>query len=187
MKKILTLLSILALVASVANAQQRGERQLNQNGAMWGGMADAIANSDIDANVKNAFNEATQLREQLQALCDAYAAGNNGSTEGWTPPADIVEQLKLRLQVVQEYWRTANPDRPAIDGERAGAMLQRRDAYKAQSGLIQQTRQQIRDAEAAGENCDALKQQLQEQLGDRGKLLRERRNAEANRGGDGNG
>lgn len=187
MKRILILISALALCVTMLNAQMGDGPRHTHFGGIWNGLQEAITNGDVDEDVQTAFQNASEIRTQLQESRQAYMDAHDGSIEGWSAPENLTLQLREHMQIVQAWWRENRPDRPAPDTDTAGEMLRRRAQYRENVRNVYQVRQQLRECDPDSEEGEALKTQLRQLLGERKKLMRGKRGAEGGSGGDGPG
>ena len=101
---------------------------------------------------------------------------------------DEIAALKTAVEDIRTWYRDVRPDRP--DPVMTGEMVQRRNSFKTNSDGITQTQKRLRElkqSDPENPECDQLREQLGNLLGERKQLLRDQRRGEDAPGGEGNG
>lgn len=191
MKKILTIISVLALGLTVGQAQMTGpgdgtgtgDGPQGTNGGMW-----PYIEENATGEILEAYNVVIGLRETLKDSRAAYLA-DNGSLEGWfeTEAANI-ELLKTNVDLLRDWYRETRPDRP--DPVNNGDMIQRRDQFRTQSQVIAHNRETLRlhgDDPQYAEECTRAREEIQNQIQERKQTMRNQRTGEGGSGGEGSG
>ena len=191
MKKILVLISALAFGITFAQAQMTGpgdgtgsgDGPNANNGGMWPYIAE-----NAEGEILDAYNLVTTLRTDLRTSREEWLAEND-SLEGWfESEAANIELLRTNVDVLRDWYRETRPDRP--DPVMTGEMVQRRERFQQNSDGIKQTRERLRAMEQSDPDnpeCEQLRQQLGNLLGERKQIIRNQRQGEGGSGGDGPG
>lgn len=194
MKKLLVILCALALSLSFANAQMGpgpgdgsgtmdGSGPRDGMGGMWAAITDlAEGNTEIQALLTVVSDNREIFR---QARID-----NPDMTiqELHNLNPDAFDELKVAVEEIRTWYREVRPDRP--DPVMTGDMLRRRLRFRTNSDGISQTQRRLRELKQSDPDnpeCDQLREQLGNLLGERKQLLREQRRGEGGPGGEGDG
>lgn len=189
MKKVYLIISAIALSLSVANAQQArngdglntmdGSGPFGARADMWANITDAAAGNETISNALTAINS-TRATLAAARVLDAELT----IAEFQAKHAATIETLKANIAEVQNWWRENRPDRPepVVDE-------QYRNRFRINAQTLAQKRQQLRlmlATDPDNPECDLLRQQLGQLLGERKQLLRDQRRSGGRQSGDGN-
>lgn len=198
MNKILIAITAFALSLSLANAQQNqygdGSGTMDGSGpnggtaGMWTGVEDAVnglADGELKTQLTNALSQVTQLRETLRL---AREENPDWTVEDFRNAyGDEIGELKGAVETLRNWFRENRPDRP--DPLMTGEMVQRRNRFQANTENLTQLRKRLRELSSSDPDsaeCDQVREQIRQALGERKGLLREQRRGEGGQSGDGN-
>ena len=195
MKKLLIILSALALSVSFANAQTRlghgdGSGTMEGHYGNNGGLLTYIEDNLPDApeDVQTAYADVVDLRVVLRDSRVTWLETHD-SLEGWFDEnSEDIEKLRASVTTLRDWFREVRPDRP--DPVMTGNMIQRRERFMTNSKGITEAQKRLRlmlQNDPDNPECQQLREQLKLRLGERKQLLREQRRDEGGPGGEGDG
>lgn len=198
MKKLLVILSALALSVSFANAQMGDgpmgpgdgsgtmEGPFGNNGGLWTYIEENLPEASVE--LQEAYAAVVDLRVVLR---DSRATwlDTHDNLEGWfESESDNITTLRDSVTLLRDWYREVRPDRP--DPVMTGDMVRRRLQFKNNSDGITQAQKRLRllmQNDPDNAECEQLREQLGNLLGERKQLLREQRRGEDSPGGEGDG
>ncbi len=192
MNKVIILITAMALSLSLANAQQfgngtGGEGLKTSDGSgpygnradMWASITEAAAGN---TEILQAISDINAAREALAAA--RAAAGPDVTIEQFQEQnRELINAMKANVAKVQAFWRENREDRPTpvVDGTY-------QNRFRENVRKVTATRRQLRamlQADPDNPECNELRQQLAQQLGERKQLLRDQRRNGGRQSGDG--
>ncbi len=190
MKKVIAIISAMAISLTLANAQvgndtagaglnvNDGTGPYGNSGDLWAGITEAASGN---TEILTALNDIETARVALAA---AHAASPDMSIEDFQAAnKGLIDGLKANVALVQNFWRENRTDRPApvVDASY-------QNKYKSNAQKVSKTQNQLRAMQQVDPNnpeCDTLRQQLAQELGERKQLMRDQRSSGGRQSGDG--
>ncbi len=197
MKKLLVILSALALSVSLTNAQMGPgpgegsgsgtmEGPYGNNGGLWTYIEENLP--DAPEDVQDAYTAVLDLRVVLRDSRIEWLESHD-TLEGWFDEnSDNIELLRESVTTLRDWYREVRPDRP--DPVMTGDMVRRHLRFRTNSDGITETQKRLRlmlQNDPDNPECQQLRLQLGNLLGERKQLLREQRLGEDSPGGEGDG
>lgn len=200
MKKLIVILSALALSVSFANAQMGDgpmgpgegsgpgtmEGPFGTNGGLWTYIEENLPEDSVE--LQEAYAAVLDLRVVLRDSRIEWLKDHESLVGWFDENSDDINTLRESVTTLRDWFREERPDRP--DPVMTGDMVRRRSQFKTNSDGITQTQKRLRlmlQNDPDNPECQQLREQLGNLLGERKQLLREQRGGEGGPGGEGDG